>query len=122
MTLEFNSNVPIYIQVMNDIKRKIIKGHYKASDKIESVRDLALAYGANPNTIQRALSELERNGLLRSERTAGRFICDNAELIESCKKEMANEFADQYADNVQSIGLTIDDGLVLLQKKKEKGD
>lgn len=124
MSIEFNSNIPIYIQVMNDIKRKIVRGEYQPTDKIESVRDLALMYGANPNTIQRALQELEREGLLKSERTTGRFICDDMELIEGCKQVLATEFTEQYVVSVNSIGLTIDDGIELLKdySKKDRGN
>lgn len=123
MSIEFNSNIPIYIQVMHDIKRKIVRGDYQPTDKIESVRDLALMYGANPNTVQRALQELEREGLLKSERTTGRFICDDMELIESCKQVLATEFTEQYVVSVNSIGLTINDGIELLKdySKKDRG-
>lgn len=120
MGIEFNSNIPIYIQVMNDIKRKIVKGDYKPEDKIESVRELALLYGANPNTIQRALQELEREGLLRSERTTGRFISNDLQLIENCKKTLATEFTTEYVENVNSIGLSVEDGIELLQNYNDE--
>lgn len=120
MGIEFTSNIPIYIQVMNDIKRKIARGDYKPCDRVESVRELALLYGANPNTIQRALQELEREGLLLSQRTTGRFITDNAELISACKKNLADEFTTEYVASVESIGLSIDDGIQLLQETKQR--
>ena len=88
MSFSFDSNIPIYLQVMEDIKIKIANGEYSINARIESVRELALKYGVNPNTVQRALQELEREGLLHAERTSGRFITDDLEKINQCKKEM----------------------------------
>ncbi len=116
MSVDFNANIPIYVQVMNDIQRKIVKGTYRPNDKIESVRDLAIQYGVNPNTIQRALQELEREGLLRSERTTGRFICDDPERIQLCRKNLAAQFAEEYLRNVNSIGMTAEEGMDLLKE------
>ena len=77
----YDENVPIYLQIMDRMKRRILTGDWQPGDRIPAVRDLAMAYGVNPNTMQRALSELEREGLLFSERTTGRFITRNSELI-----------------------------------------
>ena len=116
---DFNNTIPIYIQVMDDIKRKIALGLYKPNERVESVRDLAASYGANPNTIQRALTELEREGLLRAERTIGRFICDNPELIASCKKKIAEEAVSHFLQELTSIGLSLEEGIELIKERKE---
>ncbi len=116
MAYNFDANLPIYVQISNDVKRKIVKGEYQIGDKVESVRDLALSYGANPNTVQRALSDLEREGFVRSERTTGRFICDDSNLIESCKNELAIDFAKQYLNDIDSIGVSKQKGIELLEK------
>ena len=71
---KFNDNEPIYLQLMDIIKQKIISGNLKQNQKIDSVRDLAIEYGVNPNTVQKSLSELEREGFLKTERTSGRFV------------------------------------------------
>ena len=78
--MNFDSNMPIYLQIMDEIKRWIVTDIYQPSQKIPSVRELAVEFGVNPNTVQRALSELERSGLVASERTAGRFICNDPSL------------------------------------------
>lgn len=115
---DFNNTIPIYIQVMDDIKRKIALGVYLPNDRVESVRELAIFYGANPNTIQRALSELEREGLLRAERTIGRFICDNSELIASCKKKLAEDAVTNFLQELTSIGLSLEEGIELIKERK----
>ena len=114
---DFNNTIPIYIQVIDDIKRKIALGVYQPNDRIESVRDLAVLQGVNPNTIQRALSELEREGLLKAERTIGRFICGNPELIASCRKKIAEDAVSRFLHELTSIGLTVEDGIELLKER-----
>ena len=73
MAWKFNDNAPIYLQIVNTLKRNIASGAYPPGSRLPSVRDLALEAGVNPNTMQRALSELERSGLVNSQRTAGRL-------------------------------------------------
>ena len=86
MSVDFKDNVPIYLQIMQDIKKQIAAGKLHEKDKVSSVRELALYYGVNPNTVQKALSELEREGLMKSERTLGRFISIDDEKIKKHKK------------------------------------
>lgn len=86
MSVDFKDNVPIYLQIMQDIKKQIAAGKLHEKDKVSSVRELALYYGVNPNTVQKALSELEREGLMKSERTLGRFISIDDEKIKDIKK------------------------------------
>ena len=83
----FNANVPIYIQVVEDMKMKIMNGTLKPGDKIASVREIAVDLGVNPNTIQRAFAELEREGFIRTERAVGRYVADNPQLIKDYKKK-----------------------------------
>lgn len=104
MPFNFDSNIPIYIQVMDFIKKEIVSGKLKAGDKVDSVRDLALHFGVNPNTMQRSLAELEREGLLRSERTAGRFISDNEELISMTREQMAHSYISGYVKEMTTLG------------------
>lgn len=116
---EFKSNVPIYIQVMEDIKMKIIRGTLKAGDKIVSVRELALELGVNPNTIQRALSELEREGFLYTERAVGRYVSDNQELFLTYKESLIQKNIHDFIETMQQIGIEYDDIINYLQKYKE---
>ena len=80
---DYTPGIPIYLQIIEKIKAKIISGEWRAGDRVPPVRELSLSFGVNPNTMQRSLSELEREGLLYSERTAGRFVTadENLSLI-----------------------------------------
>ncbi len=117
--MEFNSTQPIYLQVSHDIKLKIINGTYKYEDKLSSVRDLAIEYGVNPNTIQRSMQELERENFVCSERTAGRFINATAQQIEECKLHMLQVCINTFIHDLKQLGLTVEDGVQALTKEKE---
>ncbi|MCR8743753.1 GntR family transcriptional regulator [Romboutsia lituseburensis] len=98
MAFEFNDNKPIYIQIVDILKIKIISGELEAGSKLKSVRDLALDFEVNPNTMQRALSELERENLMYSQRTSGRFVTDDIDTIVHLREEMARiEIAELYS-------------------------
>lgn len=86
MKNDFDPNLPIYIQVMEEIKKEIFASEYLPGSKLASVRELALEYGVNPNTIQKALSELERTGIIYSRRALGRFVSEDSNLISELKK------------------------------------
>lgn len=102
--MNFDPNTPIYLQIMDEFKRLIVAGTYQGGDKVKAVRELAVEYGVNPNTVQRALSELERDGLVRSERTNGRYICENKELIEVMRSKIAEEKTDLFIRELQEYG------------------
>ncbi|KHS58633.1 MULTISPECIES: GntR family transcriptional regulator [Terrisporobacter] len=91
MSWTIDNNKPVYIQLVEQLKSKIISGEFKAGEKIDSVRSLAEDAQVNPNTMQRALAELERENLVFSKRTSGRFVTDDKEKIKSMKKEVASE-------------------------------
>ncbi len=104
MANDFSSNVPIYLQIMDDVKLKIASGVWEPGQRLQSVRDLAVEFSVNPNTIQRALAELERAGLLYSERTSGRFVSQDQQKILQARHEMANEYTDKYYNAMQKLG------------------
>ena len=104
MAISFDSNIPIYIQVMDYIKKEIVSGRLKPGDKVDSVRDLAMRFGVNPNTVQRSLAEVEREGLLKSERTVGRFISENEELINLTREQMAFSCVSRYVREMRTLG------------------
>lgn len=115
--MDFHTNTPIYIQIMDEVKRLIVIGQYTCNDKIPPVRELAMTFGVNPNTVQRALSELERDGLLVSERTNGRFVTSDASIIQALKESILNEKIDQFIFEVKEFQFDQDD---LLRRLKEK--
>ena len=105
MVWNIESDRPVYVQLVEQIKRKIIAGEYKPGDKMPSVRELAAEAAVNPNTMQKALAELERIGLMYSQRTSGRFITDDENLIGKLKKEVALEQIDTFIGNMAAMGI-----------------
>ena len=108
MDWKFTDDAPIYQQIMNIMKRQIASGELKAGQKLSSVRELALEAGVNPNTMQKALAELEREGLVYSQRTAGRFVAEQGDIREGLQEKM------------MKLGFSVDEVIDLLQKKAEK--
>ena len=116
MAWHFDGEKPIYSQIIEHIKLSIISGEYKPGDKLNSVRDLAQVAGVNPNTMQKALSELENSGLIYTNRTSGRFITDNVSLIEAKKKELAREKTLSYLSAMEKLGYSAKDCLNLISE------
>ena len=106
MEWSIDNNKPVYIQLVEQLKSKIISGELKAGDKIDSVRSLAEEAQVNPNTMQKALVELERQGLVFSKRTSGRFVTDNEEMIKSMKEELAGEEIRNLKTNLERLGFS----------------
>ncbi len=104
MANDFSSNVPIYLQIMDDVKLRIVSGAWEPGQKLQSVRDLAVEFSVNPNTMQRALAELERAGLLYTERTSGRFVSQDQQKILQARNEMAEEYTENYYNSMQKLG------------------
>ena len=86
MSWEFQDHLPIYAQLMDTLKRRIITGRYLPGEKLPSVRELAAEAGINPNTVQRAFSELEREGLIYTQRATGKYVTENADEIKSARR------------------------------------
>lgn len=104
MPWSLNSERPIYSQIMERITLDIISGTYLPGTKLPSVRDLAQEAGVNPNTMQKALSELERTGLIYSQRTSGRFITEDLTMIEKTKTDLAEEQIREFLKKMEHIG------------------
>ncbi len=121
MPWNLDSDRPIFIQIIEKIQMDIISGVYKPGDKLPSVRELAAEASVNPNTMQKALSELERTGLVYSQRTSGRFITEDTKMIDDIKSEMAREIISQFLENMQKLGFQKDEA-VSLMKQTIEGD
>lgn len=116
LKFEFNPNMPIYLQIMEEIKRQIVSGEKKPGSKVESVRELAQTMGVNPNTMQRAFAELEREGLMYTERTSGRYITTDDKLIREIREESVNKIIDEFIELMQKSGFNKEDILNLIEK------
>lgn len=115
MSWEFNDDRPIYAQLMEQIQLKIISGVYKVGDKLPSVRDMAAEASVNPNTMQKALSELERTGLVFSQRTSGRFISEDINMIRNIRDDLAKDQIQKFLSNMDKIGYSKKETISLLE-------
>lgn len=120
MTWNLGKSKPIYKQLKEHVELDIATQKYAPSDKLPSVRELALEAGVNPNTMQRALSLLEEKGLVFSERTTGRFITDDADIISNLHKQLAAEYTDSYIVQMKSLGYTDEEILSTIKNYKNK--
>lgn len=118
----FSDDLPIYSQLIEQIKAGIVSGAFPPGSKLASVRDLASEAGVNPNTMQRALSELERDGLVASQRTTGRFVTEDLKMIEEVRKDMAEKHIRTFLDAILPLGFNKEEVLELLKQDLEKGE
>ncbi|MDO4173318.1 MAG: GntR family transcriptional regulator [Eubacteriales bacterium] len=120
MQWNLSDNRPIYSQLMDTITLAITSGVLPAGSRLPSVRDLAAEAGVNPNTMQRALSELERSGLLYSQRTAGRFVTDQPENITKKRKDLAMEQIHAFLNAMKEMGYTSEETIALIRQAMEE--
>ncbi len=116
--MDFNKNIPIYIQIEDQIKLNIITNKYKPGEKIKSVREFALELKINPNTINRALLELEEQGLIITKRTSGKYITDNKRLIEKEKSKLINRKIDEFMDYMRELNMDKNKILEIINEKE----
>lgn len=120
MPWNLDSSRPIYLQIIERVQMDIITGRYQPGDKLPSVRDLAQEAAVNPNTMQKALSELERSGLIYSQRSSGRFITEDKELIHQMKKELAAAEVSAFVAHMKQLGITPEEIRQLLAETIEE--
>ena len=120
MEWKFRSDLPIYSQLVEQIKLGIVSGKLLPGERLMSVRDMATEAGVNPNTMQRALQELERDGMVYSQRTSGRFVTENLQVIERAKKKLAEEQIRGFQEAMKKLGYRREEILTLLKEKEEE--
>jgi len=120
MTWSFSPNRPIYLQLQERIKLSIVSGSTPPGGKLPAVRDLAEEAAVNPNTVQRALMELEREGLVYAQRTSGRFVTEDTAVIEKTKNEMAKELAAVFLEKMAAIGYGVRESVALIEGQTEE--
>ncbi len=119
MEFVFDNNIPIYIQLLDYLKIYLISGVFKSGEKLPSVREFATTFKVNPNTMQKALSELESMKLIYTERTNGKFVTEDKELIEKLKDEYALTLAKSYFQGMKRIGLGKAESIKYLERIDE---
>ena len=115
MEFTFDNNIPIYIQLLEYLKIYLISGVFKSGEKLPSVRDFAATFKVNPNTMQKALAELESMKLIYTERTNGKYVTKNSKLIQKLKDEYAITLAKSYFNGMKRIGLGKADSIKYLE-------
>jgi DNA-binding transcriptional regulator YhcF (GntR family) len=120
MSWQFAADRPIYSQLVEHMSIFIITGKYAAGGRLPSVRDLAAEAKVNPNTMQRALAELENMGLVYAERTSGRFVTEDTEMIQSTKQELAQKRIEQFFADMASLGINWQQALTMAAAGKER--
>lgn len=118
MEYQFDNDKPIYLQMVELIKTEIISGRLKCGEKIPSVRELAVQAKVNPNTVQKALAELERCGLIYTERTNGKFVTENKSIIKAYRDGIINEKVESFFKDMIHIGVSEDEIREYLDSKK----
>lgn len=116
MAWQFEHDRPIYTQLLEQIRMHIISGTYPIGSKLPSVRDLAATAAVNPNTMQKALSELERSGLIYSQRTSGRYVTEDMTMIHTLKEEIAKEKIKDFFGLMKQLGFERDETRLLVEK------
>ncbi len=119
MTWIITADRPVYLQLIEQMELAITAGEYRAGGKLPSVRELAAEASVNPNTMQRAMQELEARGLVKTQRTAGRTITEDETMIQTLRKRKAKEQIEQFWAAMQKLGFTRDETLSMLQNEKE---
>ena len=116
----FRGDLPIYSQLVEQIKLGIVSGRLLPGERLASVRDMAAEAGVNPNTMQRALQDLEREGMVYSQRTAGRFVTEDMHVIDRAKKQFADEQIRGFLVAMEKLGYDWEEILTLLKEREKK--
>jgi len=116
---EFNSGTPIYIQVINKIKRQMALSQLKPGDKLPSSRELAIEYSINPNTASRVYKEMELMGLCFTKRGLGTFVTEDTVVVNSIKQTMAKEYTNEYLKSMQSLGYEVEEMIKILESENK---
>ena len=120
MKWDFDNDRPIYQQIVEQLERAVARGEYSPGDKLPTVRELAANAGVNPNTMQRALAELEHKGLLISRRTSGRFVTDDADRIEVMRGDIAETHTEEYMTAMGQLGYKKQEIIRIIEEQDAK--
>ena len=106
MNWNFVDGMPIYLQIIDELTIRIARRDYLPGEKLPSVREVAIEAGVNPNTVQRALTELERRGLVRTERTSGRFVTEDESVLKEIHNHLSSEYIAEMIQKLRNIGMS----------------
>lgn len=120
MAWQFHNKTPVYLQLVSRIRKDILSGKYKADEQVPPVRQLAFEAAVNPNTMQKAFAELEREGLLYARSTAGRFVTSDEAILQRAKQAMREEALNHLLSEALSLGITREEIIEFIQQTREE--
>ncbi len=118
MDWKLTDDRPIWLQLTEQMTRRIITGVYPPGSRLPSVRELAAEAGVNPNTMQRALAQLEQDGLAKADRTAGRMVTQDTGVLDAVRRAQARVVMEQYVQAMAELGYSPDEAAALLKEEK----
>lgn len=116
MAWTFLSDRPVYLQIADRITKSVLSQEYQAGEQLPTVRQLAMEAAVNPNTVQHAFAELENVGIIVSKGTMGRFVTEDAEVVEVCRKKAARQLILNFIENVEQLALTTEDAIAMIKE------
>lgn len=121
MAWDLNSDRPIYTQILERIQTRIISGIYKPGEKLPSVRELAAEASVNPNTMQKAFAELERSGLIQTQRNSGRTVTEDTDMIKQVQTQVALSQVQSFFSTMMQLGFNKEEILAFVKEAAEEG-
>ncbi len=118
MAWSFSADTPVYLQIADRIKKLVLCGEYPPGAQLATVRQLALEAAVNPNTVQRAFSELETEGIIVSKGTLGRFVTEDKDAIELCRKNMARLIVCKFIGEMEALSVNREDAIAMIKETK----
>lgn len=118
MAWKFTGDRAVYLQIAERIEKAVLSGVYLPGEQIPSVRQLALEAAVNPNTVQHAFTELENQGIILSQGTQGRFVTEDVETIEACRKEMAQRYVQSFLRDIEQLGISQEQAITMIKEEK----
>ncbi len=116
MAWSFSADKPVYLQIADRIRKMVVSGEYLPGCQIPTVRQLALTAAVNPNTVQHAFVELEREGLIVSHGTVGRYVTEDADIIESCRSVMAEHIVGDFVREIGQLAISSDEAIHMIEE------
>ena len=115
MAWSFSSDKPVYLQIADRITKSVLSGDFRAGEQIPTVRQLALEAAVNPNTVQRAFSELEHKGLIISKGTTGRYVTEDVQVIKNCQNKMAEQIVMDFINDMEQLSISTEQAIAMIK-------
>lgn len=116
MAWSFTSGKPVYLQISDRIIKSVLSGEYRPGQQIPAVRQLALEAAVNPNTVQHAFAELEHDGIIISKGTMGRYVTEDAQVVEICRKKMAQQIVVNFIENMRQLSISNEEAIAMIEE------